>query len=76
MVREPDGGSSVPRALVVDNDSEVRVLVAELLAEQGLDVITAEDGDVALDRMRAGPSPAVVLLDLDMPRMGGMEVLA
>jgi CheY-like chemotaxis protein len=64
-----------PRILVVDDDAFVlRVLRAVL--EEAHDVYVAEDGQVALARLRAGEVFDLVLCDLMMPRVTGMEVYA
>jgi DNA-binding response OmpR family regulator len=59
--------------LVVEDEPTVRETLAEALAEEGLDVITAEDGAIALEKFRAN-APDLVLLDLMLPRMSGIEV--
>ena len=59
--------------LVVEDEPTVRETLAEALAEEGLNVITAEDGATALEKFRAHP-PDLVLLDLMLPRMSGIEV--
>jgi two-component system nitrogen regulation response regulator GlnG len=53
----------------------MRWLLAGILKAQGLQVVTAEDGESALETIRRHP-PSVILLDLKMPKLGGMEVLA
>ena len=60
--------------LVVDDEAEVRSLLAQCLGQAGFDVVTAADGEEALARMR-GDRPAAVLLDLTMPRLGGLQAL-
>jgi DNA-binding NtrC family response regulator len=60
--------------LVVDDEAEVRSLLAQCLGQAGFGVVTAADGEEALARMR-GDRPAAVLLDLTMPRLGGLEAL-
>ena len=59
--------------LVVEDEPTVRETVAEALAADGLRVITASDGRQALDRFRA-ERPDLVLLDLMLPELSGMEV--
>lgn len=61
--------------LVVDDDSECRHALVQLLEAHGYTVRQAENGRVALD-MIAERVPALVLLDLEMPMMSGWEVLA
>jgi CheY-like chemotaxis protein len=62
--------------LVVDDDDDLRSLVAEVLEDEGYDVATAPNGAEALAALRSGaPRPGVVLLDLVMPGVDGHEVL-
>jgi DNA-binding response OmpR family regulator len=61
------------RVLVVDDESMVREVLARYLASEGFDVDTAEDGEQALDRFEANV-PDLVLLDLMLPRIHGLEV--
>ncbi len=58
--------------LVVDDESDIRQAVAEVLADEGYQVVGACDGFEALAKARAY-HPEVVLLDLMMPRMDGWE---
>jgi two-component system cell cycle response regulator len=62
------------RALVVDDNAVNRLLLRRGLAEQGLDVIEAEDGLLALELLER-EAVDVVLLDLLMPRVDGYETL-
>jgi len=59
--------------LVVEDEPTVRETVAEALAADGLRVVTASDGRQALERFRA-EQPDLVLLDLMLPELSGMEV--
>jgi DNA-binding NtrC family response regulator len=63
-----------PRILVVDDDAAVRALLGRVLEAQGLEVSTAEDGERAIERLGA-EGAAVALLDLNMPRLGGLDTL-
>jgi two-component system chemotaxis response regulator CheY len=64
--------STQHRILVVDDDSEVRDILVELLEEHGYDPVGARDGREALDELRATRSrPCLILLDLMMPGMDG-----
>jgi DNA-binding response OmpR family regulator len=66
--------SAVSRSvLVVDDEPTLRETLAEALAGEGLDVITAADGREALERFRAR-QPDLVLLDLMLPGISGIEV--
>lgn len=60
--------------LVVDDDPVVRILVSEYLTAQGYSVEALESGGACLDRL-AKSLPDIVVLDLMMPEMSGIEVL-
>jgi two-component system chemotaxis response regulator CheY len=58
--------------LVVDDDPLIRRLIATTLEDvAGFDLVEAEDGLAALERAQA-TAPAIVFLDIDMPRMDGI----
>jgi two-component system response regulator HydG len=63
-----------PRVMVVDDDPGVRFTLREILESEGLHVEEAADGAAALERLEAF-RPDLVLADLRMPRMDGMELL-
>src|SRR5665213_502419 len=63
------------RILIVDDTAVIREPIAALLANAGYQTDCAEDGPRALGKMKAQP-PDLVLLDLSMPGMDGLEVLA
>ncbi len=63
------------RILVVDDEALNRILLSTNLEESGYCVETAEDGQQALQMLRAQPFDAI-LLDLIMPRMDGYQLLA
>ena len=62
------------KILVVDDDPEVCMATRDFLASKGHDVTLAEDGVQAL-KLLATVKPDVVLLDVAMPEMDGMETL-
>ena len=66
-------GPLPPRILVVDDAEEVRQLHARVLRGSGMTVVTAEDGNEALDTARS-VAPDVVVTDVDMPVMDGVEL--
>ena len=68
------GAEHKPRVLVVDDDRAHRTMLRAVLAGAGYAALEADDGDVALDVVRSEPVD-VVLLDLRMPRVGGIEAL-
>jgi DNA-binding NtrC family response regulator len=64
----------VIKILVVDDEAEIRSLLAAVLQNKGYEVVTAEDGAAALQAVPR-ERPAVILMDLSMPRMNGMDAL-
>jgi len=73
----PERAEGRLRVLIVDDDAAfVEALVAMLAAEAELEVVgTARDGLEALERTRELEPLDVILLDLEMPRMDGIETL-
>ncbi len=65
-----------PHVLVVDDDAVNRALARALLEKNGFRVSEAADGAGALERLGASPDFRLMVLDLDMPRVSGQEVLA
>jgi len=65
---------SATRVLVVEDDPSVRGLLHTLLSAEGYDVATASDGLAGLVKATS-THPALVLLDLMMPDLGGVRVL-
>jgi CheY-like chemotaxis protein len=59
--------------LLVDDEETVRVIGTEMLKELGFNVITAEDGRDAVEKFKATPDIAFVILDLTMPHMDGEQ---
>jgi two-component system, NtrC family, response regulator AtoC len=62
------------RILVVDDDNSVRKLLSVVLGKEGFDVLTADNGLAALDVFRIH-SPDIVLMDIRMPEMDGLQAL-
>ena len=74
MTGAPAGAGTV---LVVEDEAGVRGLVRAVLERAGYRVLEAGDGREGVEAFgRHGPEVAAVLLDLTMPRLGGMEALA
>ena len=65
---------SAGRVLVVDDETEVRLVLGEFLTGRGYEVTTAESGADAIAQLKKD-RPDVVLLDMSMPEMDGVETL-
>jgi CheY-like chemotaxis protein len=59
--------------VVVDDDSDLRETLGELLSEEGYETRLFENGRLALDFLRDGGDPRLILLDLMMPEMNGWQ---
>jgi CheY-like chemotaxis protein len=59
--------------LVIEDDPDVRRALTELLASEGYSVAATSDGGEALQTLRGGLRPAVILLDLMMPNCDGWD---
>lgn len=64
------------KVLVVDDEDYVRGILRGMLESMKIQVIEAEDGFRGLDRFRAESDLAACVIDLTMPGMSGMELLA
>ena len=64
-----------PVILVVDDDIPIQILMQSLLREFGFQPETAGSGDQALEVVRGGLKPDLVLLDMNMPGMSGVDAL-
>src|SRR4051794_31964131 len=69
----PGGHESAPRILIVDDDPNLLVLLADQLRADGFDIQTARDGDEALRRLKSG-WPDLLIIDMMMPRMDGLTL--
>ncbi len=71
----PIGGDGQPaRILVVDDELVIREILSDFLTMEGYQVLTAEDGSVAVEVL-ARERVNMVISDLKMPQMGGLELL-
>ena len=62
-----------PCVLIVEDNADARAAFEALLQQQGFGVVTAGDGEEALEVLRAGLKPRLILLDLMMPRKDGWQ---
>lgn len=73
--QQTPGPSSALRAVVADDSSVIRDLVAVNLELEGFEVLTAADGEAAVELVRR-EQPDVVTLDVVMPRLDGFEAVS
>jgi two-component system response regulator MprA len=59
--------------LVVDDHQDVRMALEALLVSEGSEVVTACEGGEALEQLRGGVDPCLILLDLMMPKVDGFQ---
>jgi len=69
-----ENGMNAARVLVIDDDEDIRALVAELLGRAGMTVEEAADGRAGLRALHRSP-PDVVVLDVSMPDLDGWQTL-
>jgi two-component system chemotaxis response regulator CheY len=63
------------QALVIDDSRAVRMIVGNILREQGYEVHEAAHGQEGLDRLRDHPDIVLALVDWNMPVMDGLEFI-
>ncbi len=59
--------------LIVEDDSALREALAQVLMDEGYDLLSARDGLEAVNYLKKGNRPDVILLDLSMPVVNGWE---
>lgn len=70
-----DSGDGAERVLIVDDEPAARLLARSLLEKGGYDVEEAGDGFAALEVLEATEPVALVVADLNMPRLDGLELI-
>ena len=68
------GGAQAPKIIIVDDDPEVRIVVAEFLDDFGYRVLQAKGGAEALERLQQHPDVQMMITDIRMPDMSGIEL--
>ena len=61
--------------LIVDDSRIIRQQVKQALAEAGFEVIEAQDGLDGLEKLKAHPETVMMISDINMPRMNGLELI-
>jgi CheY-like chemotaxis protein len=69
-----DETSNAPLVLVAEDEEGVRVMLGIALRAAGFDSVLCPDGEDALRELEGGLEPDLVLMDIRMPRMGGVEL--
>jgi two-component system nitrogen regulation response regulator NtrX len=64
----------MPSILIIDDEQGIRMVLKDVLEDEGYDVILAEDGYQGLSRLQSHPVD-LVILDVWLPNMGGIDVL-
>ena len=64
-----------PKLLIVDDDPEVRIVVAEFLESSGFNVVQASGGREALDLLPRHPDVRMIISDIRMPDMSDIELV-
>jgi signal transduction histidine kinase len=74
--RDRWSGAAHQRILLVEDDRSIREVLRGILEEEGYAVTTAENGRRALEHLRSGGAPDLIVLDLRMPIMDGWQFRA
>lgn len=74
MEAEQSGARCVS-ILVVEDNWDIREALRQALEVEGYEVYTAENGKIGLEKLRTVPRPCLILLDLMMPVMNGLDFL-
>ena len=62
------------KILVIDDDEQMRVLLRQVMEWAGYEVVEAESGEEALEKLKAQKDIRVALLDVMLPGIDGFEV--
>jgi DNA-binding NtrC family response regulator len=65
----------MPKILVVDDEEQIRRILAEFLGKMGFEVIQASSGEEAIGLLRSGAKTDLMVIDMKMPKVGGLDVL-
>lgn len=61
--------------MIVDDSATIRMSISATLEMNGFVVIAAEDGKIALSKLSSGVKPDLIITDVNMPNMGGIELI-
>ena len=71
----PGGAQGKPRVMIVDDDKIMRMLLKKFVENAGYEALEAEDGEAALTKIAEGPAPDLLVSDINMPKMNGLELV-
>ncbi len=74
LTRSPFSNEKRPKILVIDDDKDIRLVISEILDQNGYEVFTAGSGQQGID-LAAQMVPNLIILDIMMPGMDGWTVL-
>ncbi|MDP8207869.1 MAG: response regulator [Candidatus Electryonea clarkiae] len=74
LFNEPESNLHKTRILIVDDEPEIREFLSYFLESKGYQIIESADGEGALRQIKLH-HPDIILLDIFLPDMGGVEVL-
>ena len=69
----------MPRILVIDDEKEIRNIVKDHLSDAGYEVVEAEDGEKAIQKINEADNPleiSAAICDIRMPKINGIEAIA
>jgi CheY-like chemotaxis protein len=75
MLIQPEARPMTKKILLVDDAMMIVMLEKKILAKEGFELITAKDGQEALEKV-ASEQPDLVVMDVNMPRLTGLEACA
>ncbi|MDA8243756.1 MAG: type II/IV secretion system protein [Elusimicrobia bacterium] len=64
-----------PRVMVADDDQVMRMLLRKFIENAGYEAVEAVDGEDALTRIAEGPAPDLLVSDINMPKMSGLDLV-
>jgi two-component system chemotaxis response regulator CheY len=74
-VAAPREETTMKKVMIVDDSRTVRQQVVAALGPAGFEVVEAQDGIEALERLKTTPDLSLIICDVNMPRMNGLEML-
>jgi len=67
--------SGKPRVMIAEDDPVMRMLLNKFIGDAGFEVLEAVDGEAALTAVAAGETPDLLISDINMPKMNGLELI-